>query len=64
MILILTLCPPRCLTTQVNCADLPAATVIFSSGEMKPGSKPVTENKDRRGCDNQILCLKPGKVLD
>ena len=38
-----TLCPPRCLTTQVNCADRPAATVMFSKGEIKPGSKPVTE---------------------
>lgn len=40
-----TLCPPRCLTTQVNCADRPAATVMFSKGEIKPGSKPVTEKK-------------------
>ena len=42
-----TLCPPRCLTTQVNCADRPAATVMFSKGEIKPGSKPVTEKKNR-----------------
>ncbi len=34
---VFTLCPPRCLTTHVNCASLPAATVMFSSGEMKPG---------------------------
>ena len=37
-----TLCPPRCFTTQVNWADLPAATVMFSKGEMNPGSNPVT----------------------
>ena len=39
-----TLCPPKCLTTQVNWALRPAATVIFSNGEMKPGSNPVTAN--------------------
>ena len=44
-ILMNTLCPPKCLTTQVNWADRPAATVIFSNGEMKPGSKPVTEKQ-------------------
>ena len=37
------MCPPRLLTTQVKWADLPAAAVIFSKGETKPGSKPVTE---------------------
>ena len=43
----LTLCPPRLLTTQVKWADLPAAAVIFSKGETKPGSKPVTEMKKK-----------------
>ena len=41
----LTLWPPRCFTTHVNWVDLPAATVIFSSGDMKPGSNPETEKE-------------------
>ncbi len=43
-----TLCPPKCLTTQVNWADRPAATVIFSRGETNPGSNPVTGQKKRK----------------
>ena len=45
-----TLWPPRCLTTQVNWVDRPAATVIFSNGEMKPGSNPVTAKKEEKIC--------------
>ena len=48
MLTLNTLWPPRCFTTHVNWVDRPAATVIFSNGDMKPGSKPVTAiNKGR-----------------
>ena len=38
----LALCPPRCFTTQVNWADLPAATVRLSNGDTNPGSYACT----------------------
>ena len=46
---LITLCPPRCLTTHVNCARRPAATVMFSKGDMNPGLYAETERK-RTNC--------------
>ena len=42
---LLTLCPPKCFTTQVKCAERPAATVILFRGDINPGSTPVTACK-------------------